>query len=367
MKRFKIAAVIGARPQFIKAAAIVRAYKVPIFKNKLDIFWIHTGQHYDHRLSNIFFKELLIPKPKYHLGVGSLPQGAQTGLMMQKIESVLIKESPDAVLVFGDTNSTLAGALAAAKLCVPVFHVEAGLRSFNWAMPEEINRVVTDRISSLLFCPTTDSLSQLKREGLGQRAHVVGDVMADILYFYKTKLSSLMEKKPYYLATIHRSTNTDDQKRLESILKALTDLRHRIIFPLHPRTRNKIKSSPVLTRLLRTSLRIKIIDPVSYLEMLNLEKHADGIITDSGGVQKEAWIWGIPCVTLRRETEWRETVQRGLNTLCEPDATRIKRAFQKMKSNKSGRKSVLYGSGNASSQILKIMIQYLSKYHRKKI
>ena len=361
MKRFKVAAVIGARPQFIKAAALARAHRASSLKNNLSFVWIHTGQHYDHRLSQVFFDELSIPKPQYHLGVGSLPQGAQTGLMMGRIEEVLVKEKPDGVLVFGDTNSTLAGALCAAKLSIPVFHVEAGLRSFNTDMPEEVNRVATDRISSVLFCPTQDSADQLKKEGMGKNAHVVGDVMADILYFYRTNLKKSKEKNPYYLATIHRNTNTDDPKRLAKVFAALASLDRRVILPLHPRTRDKIKKNPIIQKTVSDSNRLTLIEPVPYLEMLNLEKHAQGVITDSGGVQKEAFMQGVPCVTLREETEWKETLKHGLNTLCEPDAFKILKAFRKMRSTKKSSPKFLYGRGDASSKILKLMLRHLNR------
>ena len=359
MRRFKIAAVVGARPQFIKAAAIVRAHRAAAFKKKLDIFWVHTGQHYEHRLSRIFFKELLIPTPKYNLGVGSLPQGAQTGLMMWKLEDVLLREKPQGVLLFGDTNSTLAGALAAAKLNLPVFHVEAGLRSHNFRMPEEINRILTDRLSELLFCPTPGALRELKKEGLEKKARIVGDVMADILYAYKGE-PKRARQKPYYLATIHRNTNTDDPVRLEKILKALGGLGQKTVLPLHPRTRDKIKRSKRLRRLLRSLTQLHLREPASYLEMLALEKNAGGIITDSGGVQKEAYLFGVPCVTLRRETEWPETVRRGMNTLCEPDAAAILKAFKKMQGPARRKQAPLYGRGDASQKILKAVIGHLS-------
>ncbi len=364
MKCFKVAGIIGARPQFIKAAAFTQAYLGSKFQKKMSFVWIHTGQHYHRLLSNVFFKELSLPTPKHNLGVGSMAQGAQTRLMIQKIEAVLIKEKPDGVLVFGDTNSTLAGALAAAKLGLPVFHVEAGLRSFNYEMPEEMNRVLTDKVSSLLFCPTQDSLLQLKREGITKGAFVVGDVMADILKFYRAKLGSPKEKSLYYLATIHRNTNTDDPLRLEKIFKALSQLDRRVLFPIHPRTSHKIKRNRAIQKIISASKTLRIVKPVSYLEMLNLEKHAMGIITDSGGVQKEAFLFRVPCVTLRDETEWQETVRYGLNRLCEPESGLIVRAFRQM----AARKKPAHrpdGNGDASRKILRIILGYLSKEKKK--
>ena len=360
MRRFKVAVVIGARPQFIKAAALARAHRQSPLGRQVAFVWIHTGQHYDRLLSDIFFDELSIPKPQYHLGVGPLPQGAQMGLMMSRIEGVLKKEKPNGVLVFGDTNSTLAGALTAAKLSLAVFHVEAGLRSFNSRMPEEINRIATDRLSSLHFCPTADSARQLKKEGLGKSAHVVGDVMADTLYFYDKKLRQPKQKKTYYLATIHRNTNTDDPSRLEKVFRALGSLGNRVILPLHPRTREKIRRNEAIRRVLRPLGDLKLIKPVSYLKMLNLEKHSLGVITDSGGVQKEAFMQGVPCVTLRDETEWKETVRHGLNTLCKPEPRAILRAMQKMGEKKGSAPKFLYGKGDASKKIIKIMVRYLS-------
>jgi UDP-GlcNAc3NAcA epimerase len=326
----KVVTVVGARPQFIKAAAVSRtieAFNKKHLKRRIQEILVHTGQHYDYLMDRVFFEQLQLPKPDYHLGVGSGSHGKQTGMMLERIEVVLQKERPEFVVVYGDTNSTLAGALASAKLKIPVAHVEAGLRSYNWIMPEEINRLLTDHLSMILFCPTLQAIRNLSKEGIkdGGRKVVkrVGDVMYDsILYYSKlaeeksTILKDLNLFSPndfytpnYYLVTLHRAENTDDPKRLRSILGALDEIGKDtpIILPLHPRTKKMMK----MHRLFSLSRRVRLIEPVSYLDMLKLEKNAKAILTDSGGVQKEAYWFRVPCFTLRDETEWVETVKKG--------------------------------------------------------
>ena len=310
----RFASIVGARPQFVKLAPVSSA-----LRKKHDEIIIHTGQHYDYRMSAQFFEELAIPAPDYNLDVGSGSHGAQTALMLAAIEQVLMQECPDWVVVFGDTNSTLAGALAAAKLGIPIAHVEAGLRSFNRAMPEEINRVVTDHLSTCLFCPTEYAQTQARREGITQGVEVVGDVMYDVLLQMQAMLNARaatllasfhITPHDYMLATVHRPINTDDPEAMRHIAHALNKLEMRIIFPIHPRTRMRLQGSDI-----EWGKHIEFIEPVGYLDMLALEHAAYRILTDSGGVQKEAFLLGVPCVTLREETEWPETVEAGWNTL----------------------------------------------------
>lgn len=345
----KVLAVIGARPQFVKAAAIQAALGER--RRSFDWVWVHTGQHYDRLLSDVFFEELKLPRPKYNLKVGSMPHGRQTALMIERLERVFEKEKPSAVLVFGDTNSTLAAALAAAKLRVPVAHVEAGVRSFNRSMPEEVNRVVTDAVSSLFFCPTAEAVRNLRREGVTKGLHVTGDVMADLVRTHRGAAAKAPFAKPYYLATVHRDFNTDDPRRLSQILEALAKLEKPVVFPVHPRTRAAAARSG-----LRLSFgALRAVEPLSYLKMLAAERHAKGIITDSGGIQKEAFLLGVPCVTLREETEWTETLRAGANRLCPPDARAIRAAFSKMKRRSAG---AAYGSGSASKKILDVLERF---------
>lgn len=353
----KVLAVIGARPQFVKAAAITRAHHASAAKKRFRFVWVHTGQHYDVRLSRVFFREFSLPKPRYNLRVGSLPHTKQIGRMFEGLERVMMKENPDLVLVFGDTNSTLAGALAAAKLQVPVAHIEAGLRSFNRAMPEETNRVVTDVLSSLWFCPTAFARKQLLREGIRKNVHLVGDVMADVLAANVKKMKRA-RRAPYYLATIHRNTNTDIPSRLAAIFRGLAAMDREVLMPLHPRTRNAMRRNAAAQKIVRSAANLKLLQPQPYLKMLSLEKYADGVITDSGGVQKEAFWLGIPCVTLRRETEWSETLASGMNTLCEPSAKAIRSAFRRME--KTVRRKSLPVSG-ASARIIRVLDRFLAK------
>ena len=360
----KICSIVGARPQFIKAAAVSRVMSISPQVNEV---LIHNGQHYDANMSQQFFSELAIPEPKYHLNIGSASHGKQTGQMLEQIETVLIQEKPNWVLVYGDTNSTLAGALAAAKLNIPVAHVEAGLRSFNRQMPEEINRITTDHLSQLLFVPTEIAYKQLVKEGISEKNIVhVGDVMYDAMLFYNehnTKRNSIVDQlkltsKSYILVTLHRAENTDNFERLNNIYTALTELssKYKIILPLHPRTRAALNNHQLMSNLQQ---HIDIIEPLGFLDMLALEQKARCIITDSGGVQKEAYFNQIPCITLRNETEWVELVDTGWNQLCSPDQpfSLLQRVFEleHQANNKSG---LLYGNGHASEKILEAILQW---------
>lgn len=353
MKR--IVTIVGARPQFIKAAPVSRA-----LRRKHREVLVHTGQHYDRNMSQLFFEEMQIPRPDLNLDVRSGPHGWQTGQMLIKIEEVLTTESPDFVLVYGDTNSTLAGALAAAKLHIPVAHVEAGLRSFNRQMPEEINRICTDRISDLLFCPTRTAVRHLKAEGITTGVHLTGDVMLDAAHFFSALadeksdiLTSLeLDPKQYILVTCHRAHNTDDRNRLGGIVDALIQSGSRVVFPLHPRTRHYLKQYDLLHRLENTAT-VRLIEPAGYLDMISLEKNATKIVTDSGGVQKEAYFYRIPCVTLRDETEWVETVEDGWNVLVGSDPDRIRTAIQTF--DPPLKQSDHYGDGHASERIVEQM------------
>lgn len=376
----KIVTIVGARPQLIKAGIVslaIKKYNKNYHKKSIQEIFVHTGQHYDYLLNQIFFDELALPKPHYHLGVGSGPHGRQTGIMLERIEKVLQKEGPERVIVYGDTNSTLAGALASAKLNIPIAHVEAGLRSYNRRMPEEVNRLLTDHLSTYLFCPTKQAVHNLAQEGIrnGNERVVknVGDVMYDSILFY----GQLAEKKstilkdlnllafhprkeqnqpvPYYLATIHRAENTDDPKRLQSILRALNEIGKEVplILPLHPRTQKMIASY----HLHKETPHIRIIEPVSYLNMLMLEKKAKLILTDSGGVQKEAYWFGIPCVTLREETEWVETVQSGWNILVGANTEKIIKGVSQICKRKSHRTAFeTFGDGKACERIINLLL-----------
>lgn len=358
----KIVTIVGARPQFIKAAAVSRAiaeYNLTINDQRSTIneVIVHTGQHFDRNMSDVFFEEMDIPRPDYNLNINSMNHGAMTGRMLEKIEEILLKENPDFLLVYGDTNSTLAGALAAAKLHVPVAHVEAGLRSFNRSMPEEINRVMTDHISSFLFCPTRASLTHLANEGITRGVFYVGDVMYDAAIAFgriAEKRSTIIQDLDivpgkYLLSTVHRAENTDDPVRLNSILTAFQSLAKdwTIVFPVHPRTRRKLLE-------LTTTFNSHIIDPVSYLDMVQLEKNAYCILTDSGGVQKEAYFHQVPCITLRNETEWVETVQCGWNQVSGTNAESIINAVQIAK---KGRQITDYGEGRTSETIIRHLIE----------
>ncbi|OQA46720.1 MAG: UDP-2,3-diacetamido-2,3-dideoxy-D-glucuronate 2-epimerase [Chloroflexi bacterium ADurb.Bin325] len=322
----KIVTIVGARPQFIKAAPVSR-----VLRRQHREVLVHTGQHYDRAMSDVFFAELAIPRPDYELGIGSGSHGQQTGQMLMRIEEVLQAEQPDWALVYGDTNSTLAGALAAAKLGIRVAHVEAGLRSFNRSMPEEHNRVLTDHCADLLLCPTQTAVDLLAAEGVTRGVHLVGDVMydaarqfAEVAAARSTILADLgLSSGGYALATLHRPYNTDDPARLRVVLAALNRLGLPVIFPVHPRTRARLAElggADCAAAADGAAAGLRCVDPVGYMDMLALEQNARLILTDSGGVQKEAYFFAVPCVTLRPETEWVETVQAGWNRLAWGDA-----------------------------------------------
>ena len=353
----KILTVIGARPQFIKAAPVSLA----CVKNGIEELILHTGQHYDASMSDVFFEELQIPKPYKNLNINGGTHGQMTGRMLPSIEEVILETKPDWVLVYGDTNSTLAGALAASKLHVPVAHVEAGLRSFNMKMPEEINRIVSDRLSSLLFCPTDTAVSNLKSEGIVEGVFNVGDVMYDAALIAgdrADKQSSILHrldlnKGGFLLATCHRAENTDNRERLSSILSGLSVLSKSIpvIFPMHPRTRGAIDRFQY-EHLLDG---ITVIDPISYMDMVSLERNSKAIITDSGGIQKEAYFYKVPCITLRDETEWVETVTSGWNTVISPDSKDIGTIILKHIEKLPQAWPHFYGDGNTADSIIRII------------
>ena len=391
----KIITVVGARPQFIKAAVVSRALKA---RTGMEEKIIHTGQHFDASMSDVFFEEMDIPKPAYHLDIHSLSHGAMTGRMTEQIEAVLMKEKPDAVLVYGDTDSTLAGALAAAKLHIPIAHVEAGLRSFDRRMPEEINRVLTDHLSRWLFCPTDTAVENLKREGIVDSAAVsgaaasgsaagvgmgnvaasgsaavsgagfganvsvcrCGDVMQDAALFYAQRARAPQVELPneFALCTLHRPANTDDSVRLLSALRALETISPKlpVVFPLHPRTRQKMQAFGYD----KAGSNIRFIEPVGYLEMVYLLSRCRLVMTDSGGLQKEAYFFGKYGLTLRENTEWTELVEHGYNILCDTDFDRIMAGFEALMQRPPLDKSLaLYGHGRAGEE----MVSYLGKNH----
>ncbi|MGI6119283.1 MAG: UDP-N-acetyl glucosamine 2-epimerase [Desulfosporosinus sp.] len=411
----KVLTIIGARPQFVKAAVVSRAidgYNKNCGESQIREVLVHTGQHYDANMSDVFFVEMKIPLPDYHLGIGGGTHGAMTGKMLEKLETVMLHEKPDVVLVYGDTNSTLAGALAAVKLHIPVAHVEAGLRSFNMRMPEEVNRILTDRISQVLFCPTETAMRNLEREGIriaptnvanatlnalngatnaplanakaaqgealaanaaGRNVAAeteksvpvvlnVGDVMYDAALFYQKiakpslKTADLLKRLSggFYLATVHRAENTDDSTRLANIMQALDDISSRtpVVLPLHPRTRKLLVKQGI------TLSKIKLINPVGYFDMLTLLAICKGVFTDSGGVQKEAYFFRKPCVTLRDETEWVELVENGFNTLVGAQPDKILFAEQALQRDSSNFSKELYGTGQAGELIVKELVHY---------
>lgn len=370
----KIVTIVGARPQFIKMAVVSRAIKNSNSNNKeyINEVIVHTGQHYDKNMSDVFFEELDIPKPNYNLNIGSSSHGKQTGEMLIKIEEVILKEKPDYVMVYGDTNSTLAGALAASKLHIPVMHVEAGLRSFNMAMPEEQNRILTDNISTYLFCPTQTAVENLNKENTfnGKSMYLnnkivisnSGDVMFDAINYYKEiaqlnskdTFSKLDISEKYFLATIHRAENTDNVKKLSDIFYALSEIDSNIILSLHPRTKKYIFDYKI-----KIGNNIKLIDPVGYLEMICLESNALGIITDSGGVQKEAYFLKIPCFTLRDETEWVETLNSNCNILISNESILKLPDIINKKHNRIYKE--YFGSGHASEIITRNILELFEK------
>jgi len=349
----KIVTILGARPQFIKAGSVSRE----IAKHKeVEEVIIHTGQHYDANMSDVFFKEMKIPKPNYFLGIGGKSHGAMTGQMIEKIEEVVVKEKPDFIMVYGDTNSTLAGAIVASKLHIKLAHIEAGLRSFNMEMPEEINRILTDRVSSMLFCPTDIAIENLENEGYDNfdcKIIKSGDVMQDGAIFYKNLAVKPSHKidNNYILCTIHRAENTNDKTRLKSIFAALNEIakEKQIILPLHPRTKQILKDTKI------NCDGLTIIEPVGYLEMVWLIDNCSLIMTDSGGLQKEAYFFKKQCITLRDETEWVELVENGFNTLVGANESKIIHAYKKVSVFKE-KKLNLYGEGTASKKIVKELL-----------
>jgi UDP-N-acetylglucosamine 2-epimerase len=354
----KVVSVVGARPQFIKAAPLLEELRRAGHAGYL----VHTGQHYDAEMSQIFFDEMGIPAPDLNLNVGSGPHGWQTGQMMVDLERVLLQEKPDWVLVYGDTNSTLAGALSAAKLTLPVAHIEAGLRSFNRRMPEEHNRVLTDHISTLLFCPTQTAVSNLAREGITQGVHLVGDTMYDAVLKYAklaAQKSGILQQLgltagEYAVATVHRPYNTDTAQNLLGILHALGEIDGPVVLPIHPRTRRKVVELAASGRLEELPPSLRLIDPLGYLDMLALEQSARLILTDSGGMQKEAYFLSVPCVTLRPETEWVETVEAGWNVVAGQSAVDILAAVAKVMGLKRG-EGDFFGDGTAAAKICAVL------------
>ena len=378
----KILTIIGARPQIIKAAAISRTVREK-FDDVVEESILHTGQHYDANMSQVFFDELGIPRPDYNLGVGSGKHGEQTAKMIVGIENVLIKEHFDGILLYGDTNSTLAGAVAASKIHVPIFHVEAGLRSHNMTMPEEVNRIVCDQLSSILFSPTETGMRNLMEEGFlrtkakfknGKDRLIVnsGDVMYDNSLYYSQLAENKCDiikqlgltKDGYVLATIHRDNNTDNKERLTSIFMALLDIAEKekvkIVLPLHPRTARLLSvnsEKEVYDRVLASKL-IRLLPPASFFEIIELERNARLVMTDSGGVQKEAFFFERPCVILRPETEWVEIVEHGAGIIADADYNRILMAYQEL-TDKTVKFPLLFGDGKAAEHILETIVQYL--------
>lgn len=353
----KIVTIVGARPQFVKAAVISRAIQG---RQDVEEVIVHTGQHYDRNMSDVFFEEMEIPLPKYNLDIHGMDHGAMTGQMLEKIEEVLKAEQPDWVLVYGDTNSTLAGALAASKKHIRVAHVEAGLRSFNMRMPEEVNRILTDRISTILFAPTQTAVDNLMKEGyahIDARIEMSGDVMLDAGLYYAKKSAEMAQlpkatfEGEYILCTLHRAENTDDPQRLRSIVEALNEIHRkiRVVLPLHPRTRKLLEQQGL-------SLDVQVIDPVGYFDMIELLKHCSLVMTDSGGLQKEAYFFEKNCVTLRDETEWVELVKNGFNTLAGADREAIISMVETMLHRSSDFSMRLYGNGDAGEKIVAALL-----------
>lgn len=358
----KIVTVVGARPQFIKAAAISRVIRDD-YLGKIEEVLVHTGQHFDDNMSKVFFEELDIPRPKYNLEISGGQHGAMTGRMLEAVENVLLREKPDWVLIYGDTNSTLAGALAAAKLHIPVAHVEAGLRSFNMRMPEEINRILADRVSNLLLCPTDTAVKNLKLEGISKGVHNVGDVMYDVALFYRDRAQQQskilqavgVQAGGFALATCHRAENTDSPQRLGDILSALAEVAGRmpLVLPLHPRTRKLVAENGFSHHL----EALTVTDPLPFLDMVALEQAARVILTDSGGVQKEAFFYGVPCITMRDETEWVETVDLGANRVVGASRIAIVEAVESVMQDCDSHvgNSASYGDGQAAAKIITLL------------
>ena len=357
MHPVKVVSVVGARPQFIKCAPLSRR-----LRERHDEVLVHTGQHYDAGMSDVFFQELQIPVPDHHLGVGSGSHAEQTGAMLVRIEGVIQQEHPDVVLVYGDTNSTLAGALAAAKLRVPVAHVEAGLRSFDRTMPEEVNRVLTDHVASLLFCPTTTAARNLVREGITDGVAVTGDVMVDALLFNRdlaargSGVLDCLDLTPgaFLVLTVHRASNTDDPRRLAAIMEAVGRADHPVVFPVHPRTRHALAEHGI-----GLPSNVIAVEPLGYLDMLRLMGESRRILTDSGGVQKEAYLLGVPCITLRETTEWVETIELGWNVLVGTSPAGILEAVRAP--DPTGPRPPVYGDGRAAKAIVREIEEFVGE------
>ncbi|RPA46604.1 UDP-N-acetylglucosamine 2-epimerase (non-hydrolyzing) [Shewanella vesiculosa] len=352
----KIVTIVGARPQFIKAAAVSRAFSKI---NSIKEIIVHTGQHFDENMSKVFFDEMDIPVPKYALDISSLSHGAMTGRMLEKIEEILLIESPDFVLVYGDTNSTIAGALAASKLHIRIIHIEAGLRSYNMLMPEEVNRIVTDRISTILFCPSEQSVANLKKEGVVENVFVCGDVMHDASIYYqglnRSKIkNNLNLNDKYILSTIHRAENTDDKVKLAGIITGLNKVNNnymKVIMPLHPRTKFKLQE-------LGIDIDFEVIDPVGYFDMIHLIENSNQVITDSGGLQKEAYFFKKNCVVIRDQTEWVELTDAGYNVLCSTDENDIYSCVVSEKLEICD--NLIYGDSNSSDRIANLLVEKFS-------
>jgi UDP-N-acetylglucosamine 2-epimerase (non-hydrolysing) len=341
----RLVSIVGARPQFIKLKPISEQ----LSKTKHDHIIVHSGQHYDFNMSDVFFEGLDIPEPDFNLEIGSGSHAKQTGKMLVKIEEEILQIDPDWVLVYGDTNSTLAGALAASKINIPVVHIEAGLRSFNRAMPEELNRVITDHVSNVLFAPTEIAMQHLQKEGLTENSYLVGDVMADLLFsiFDSNAHRNEIKRDSYLVSTIHRASNTDDQAQLSRIIKGLSTIGTKVLLIAHPRLSAAIRKFNIKLE----SDNIEILEPLGYLQMVNLIKYSMGVITDSGGLQKEAFLVGAPCITLRTETEWPETFEGNMNVL-DPFAENLTDLIRREATNPTGRP---FGDGNAARKIIEIL------------
>ncbi len=360
----KIITIVGARPQFVKAAVVSRAiedYNAANETSKVEELIVHTGQHFDANMSDVFFEQMNIPKPHYNLEINSLSHGAMTGKMLAKIEAVLLDEKPDWVLVYGDTNSTIAGALAAKKLHIKVAHVEAGLRSFNMRMPEEVNRILTDRISDILFCPTQTATDNLKNEGydaIDIKQVQCGDVMYDAALFYtdrSSKPEAVAADEKFVLSTIHRQENTDDKEKLTAIFEALKEIaqHEKVVLPLHPRTIKKLAGFDI-----KPDSNIQILEPVGYFEMIWMLSNCSAVITDSGGLQKEAFFFKKPCITVREETEWVELIHNKVNFLTGSDQQKIVATYNHIKATAIDFSMNLYGSGSTGKDIVEALVKF---------
>jgi UDP-GlcNAc3NAcA epimerase len=347
----KVISVVGARPQFIKAAPVCRALR----RNHEEIL-VHSGQHFDYQMSDVFFDELQIPKPDFNLAVGGSSHGKMTGEMLGLLEELMVEQSPDLVLVYGDTNTTLAGGLAAAKLNIPVAHVEAGLRSFNRSMPEEVNRVLVDHLSDMLLCPTRSAVDNLASEGISEGVALVGDVMLDTARFFADHVDPSdalarfgVEPGEFYLATVHRAATSDNLERLSAVVRALASLDLPVLWAVHPRTSKNLEAFG-LQDMVERSGRVRAVPPVSYIDTVSLLRSARALLTDSGGMQKEAYFFGVPCVTLREETEWVETVELGWNRLVGTDEEAIRSAVGSL--DRPAERPAVYGDGHAAEAVV---------------